>query len=311
MLQNIMTVASQTGSLFLLMIVGIVLYKTKMVSDTGSQNMTNILLYAVAPCVMIHALNREFDSGVAAEIAIFAGASSLIIIICGAFAMLLFKKQSDFDRPVMRISIAMCNCGFMGIPLAKAVCGEDGVLFASVFMCVYCFFQWTYGYATVVKGKIPISKIILNPGTIGFTVGILVFVFSIPIPAPIDTAMTMLTEINSPLAMLVIGFMLAKTDVKLAIKDYRLYLVGFLRLITGPLAAVAVILLFQGVLGKTGLLVLLIEAATPVAAAVPMMAAIGKKNTELGSQIVAVSSVLSILTMPIAISLGSAMVNAL
>ncbi len=303
MLNNIITVASQALSLFLMMAVGFVLYKIKWFSDKGVQELTTILLYVATPCVMISSLEREFDGALAFQLLYMAAGS--VIFIGGTYLMslLLYRKQPKDDRCVLRNALALTNGGFMGIPLAGAVCGAEGVLFASIYVCIFTLFQWVVGY-TSMSGKMSLRKVLLNPGTVGLTVGVLIFVFSLPLPTPVSTAVGMLADVNSPLAMVIIGAHLAKADLLASLRDVRVYSVSIVRLILLPLIVLALLLIVPVPFTLTGKTTLLIEAAAPTAAAVTMLAGLCNRNSQLASSLVAVTTVLSIITMPVIIALG-------
>lgn len=308
MLNNFITVAVQALSLFLMMAVGFILYKLKRFTDTGVQELTTILLYIVTPCVMISSLEREFDAALAVQLLYMAAGSILLVGCTYLFSVLLFRKQSDDDRCVLRSSLALTNGGFMGIPLAGAVCGAEGIMFASIYVCVFTLFQWMVGY-TAMSGKLNIRKILLNPGTIGLTVGVVVFVFSVPLPSPVSSAVGMLADVNSPLAMVVIGAHLAKANVFSALKDVRVYSVSLLRLVLLPLVALALLCFIPIPFTLSGKLTLLIEFAAPTAAAVTMLSGQCGRNSQLASSLVAVTTVLSIATMPVIIALGQTLMQ--
>ncbi len=308
MLSNIITVASQALSLFLMMAVGFVLFKIKWFTETGMQQLTSILLYVVTPCVMISSLEREFDSALALQLLFMAAGSVILIGATYLFSSLLFKKQPDDDRCVLRNALALSNGGFMGIPLAGAVCGAEGVMFASIFVCVFTVYQWVVGY-TMMSGKINLRKVILNPGTIGLVIAVLIFVFSVPLPSPVSNAVGMLADVNSPLAMVIIGAHLAKADLISSLKDGRVYIISLLRLVLLPLAALLLLCFIPVPFILTGKITLLIEFAAPTAATVSMLAGQCNRNSQLASSLVAVTTVLSILTMPIIIALGQTVIQ--
>ncbi len=303
MLNNIITVASQALSLFLMMAVGFVLYRIKWFTDKGVQELTTILLYIATPCVMISSLEREFDGALAFQLLYMAAGS--VIFIGGTYllSLLLYRKQPNDDRCVLRNALALTNGGFMGIPLAGAVCGDEGVLFASIYVCIFTLFQWVVGY-TSMSGKMSLRKVLLNPGTVGLTVGVLIFVFSVSLPAPVSSAVGMLADVNSPLAMVIIGAHLAKADILASLRDVRVYSVSIIRLILLPLVILALLLIVPIPFTLTGKTTLLIEAAAPTAAAVTMLAGLCNRNSQLASSLVAVTTVLSIITMPVIIALG-------
>ena len=234
MFQSFTIVFGQALSLFIMIAVGFGLYKAKMINDAGTAQMTDLLLYAVTPCVVMSAFNRPFNPDTARSIAIFAAVSAVFIVMCIFAGMLFFRGGDDNSRVVLRFSTVFSNCGFMGIPLAGAVCGEKGTLYASVFVVIFNVIQWTYGYALMSGEKLSVKKVIINPCVLGLLAGLPVFLLSISIPAPVTNAVSMLAALNSPLAMIVIGVHLAKADLISTLKDVRCYPASLLRLIVLP-----------------------------------------------------------------------------
>ena len=62
MIGNILTVGNQVIILFVLIAVGVILGKKKVLSDNAVKGMTDLVLYAVTPCVIINSFMREFDT---------------------------------------------------------------------------------------------------------------------------------------------------------------------------------------------------------------------------------------------------------
>lgn len=162
-MQSFIIVFGQVLSLFIMIAVGFCLYKVKFIDDTGAAQMTDLLLYAVTPCIVINAFDMEFDPQVAVEIAIFAVTGAAVMFFGMLAGMLIFRGRDENACAVQRFAMVFSNCGFMGIPLAEAICGDEGVLYASIFMSIFNLFQWTYGVTIMSGEKLSVKKVILNP----------------------------------------------------------------------------------------------------------------------------------------------------
>ena len=152
------------------------------------------------------------------------------------------------------------------------------------------------------KKQMSAKKLIFNPGIIAVIIGIVLFVFSIRLPLPISSVMEGMASLNTPLAMMVIGFNLARSNLLSAFKYKLVYLITFLRLIAIPLAALFVLL----ALGLRGTLLVsvVIAASAPVAAATTVFSVKYENNTELSVKLVAFSTLLSIITMSAIVALA-------
>ena len=269
--------------------VGFALYKTKRVTDTGVSQMTDILLYAVTPCVVFSAFNRPFDPTTARSIAVFATVSAVFISLCILFGMLIYRGKDK-------------NTRFMGIPLAGAVCGEKGTFYASIFVVFFNLFQWTYGFAMMSGERLSLKKAIINPCVLGLLAGLPVFLLSINVPSPVENAVSMIAALNSPLAMIVIGTHLAKADLISTIKDLRCYPASLLRLILLPGVIMPAVIAMPW-LDNFQKLTLSVMFGAPVAASCALFATKFKRDSELASRLVALTTLFSMITLPLLVTI--------
>ena len=304
MLHSFSIVFGQVLSLFIMIAVGFAMYKANRINDAGVSQMTDLLLYAVTPCVVFNAFNRPFDPATALSIAVFAAESAVFLTLSIFAGMLLFRGKDRDSRVVLRFSAVFSNCGFMGIPLAGAVCGEKGTLYASIFVVLFNVFQWTYGFAMMSGEKLSLKKAIVNPCVLGLLAGLPVFLLSVSVPAPLENAVSMIAALNSPLAMIVIGTHLARADLVSTLTDFRCYPASLIRLVLLP-AAVMSATVFMPWLDSFQKLTLAVMFGAPVAASCALFATKFGRDSELASRLVALSTVFSMITLPLLVSLVS------
>lgn len=303
-LSNFYTVFIQVLILFIFMGFGFVGEKKKLISTEGSKVISDIILYFVTPCLIIHSLNISFDSNKLNGLLICLAAFFVIQIASALLVCLLFKNKKHISTRVLRFAVVFSNVGYMGIPLQKAVLGDEGVFYGSVCVAVFNVFVWTYGIICMSgdKKQMSLRKLILNPGIIAVTIGIILFVFSIKLPTPISSAIGSMASLNTPLAMMVIGFNLSRSNLLSALLDKRVYLVSILRLVLIPIASLFVL----WALGLRGTLLISVIIATsaPVAAATTVFSVKYGADTELSVKLVAFSTLLSIFTMSAIVALA-------
>ena len=232
-MQNLATVAAQVGVLFALMAVGAVCRRVRLVDEASVKGIVNVLLLVVTPCLIIDSFQRPFDSsmmhGFFWAFAIAVSAHVAIIL----FAR-LFSRGDDRSRPVLRLAMVFSNAGFMGIPLEQAILGAEGVFYGIVYVVVFNFFMWSWGLYEMRgegDGWRSLRPMIVNPGTVGLAIGLPLFFASISLPAILKTPVHLLAELNTPLAMLVIGFYLAGADFRRVVRMPSAYLAAAVRLI--------------------------------------------------------------------------------
>ena len=303
MLQDFLTVAQNVLTLFILIGIGVLCAKVKLLSEAAVKGMANLVLYIATPCVIIKSCIREFDTtmlwGFLTVVAVAAVNHALLILV----ARLCFKDPEEGRRRVLRCATVFSNAGYMAIPLQQAILGDEGVFYCAAYVIVFNVFLWTYGIIEMggSQEKLSLRKVLINPGIIGVAVGLVLFLFSIPVPGLIQDAVGHMANLNTPLPMLIVGYYLAQTDLPAALRDRRSYLCMALRLIGMPLVAMGALLLC-GVRGNV-LIACMICISTPVATACTMFATRYERDTHLSVNLVSVSTLLSVFTLPLLVAL--------
>jgi hypothetical protein len=147
---------------------------------------------------------------------------------------------------------------------------------------------------------------VLNPGTFGLALGLPLFLFSATLPSFLKTPVHMLSELNTPLAMVVIGFYLAGADFRRVLRTPAAYVAAFVRLVAFPLLMIGALMLLRGSADRMMSLALVIAASAPVAAMVTMFASKYARDVDLSVGLVSGTTLLSIATMPPIIALAMA-----
>lgn len=297
MLQNFLTVGQQVLIIFILIAVGVICGKTKLIKEEGAQCLTSIVLYAVTPCLMVEAFQREFDPSMLLNLAIVALAAFGVHIISIIIARLLVHDKDKSRQTVLRFAVVFSNCGFMCLPLEEALLGSEGVFYGGAFVAVFNIMVWSYGLVMMSgdKKQLSIKRLVLNPGIMGVLIGLIFFLLSIKLPDIVMAPISFLSDLNTPLPMLVIGYYLYKSSIREALCDKKAYVAIALRLIVIPIISLAVLYLC-GIRG-TILLSTVIAASAPVAATTTMFATKFNKSIPVSVNLVSLSTIFSIATM--------------
>lgn len=303
-MQNLVTVASQVGVLFALMGVGALCRRLRLVDEVSVKGMVNVLILVVTPCLIVDAFQRPFDAsmlrgfGCAFLIAFLAHVASIALSYATA-------RGGSAALPVLRTATVFSNAGFMGIPLEHAVLGPEGVFYGIVYVVMFNVFMWSWGLYEMKgagrKGVVDRKALLamtVNPGTVGIAVGMPLFVLSVSLPGVVGTPVRLLAGLNTPLAMLVIGFYLAGADFRRVLSTPAAYVAASARLVLIPLAMVAVLYPLRAGLDRTMMLAIVIAASAPVGALVTMFASKYGRDVDLSVGLVSGTTLLSIATMP-------------
>ncbi|MBQ8533433.1 MAG: AEC family transporter [Clostridia bacterium] len=304
-LTSLSKVSTQVAILFIMMLVGFVFGKLGKITDVGIKQMTTVLLWLVTPCVIIYSFcSMQFTSDRLYDMLWVSLCAVITHFVGFLFGLPLFKGQPDATKRVLRFGTVFSNCGFMSIPLVSAIFGEDGVFYCSVFVVVFNILSWTLG-VFIYGQKLNLKKAVFNPGVIGFVIAFVLFLFSVKLPLLISEPIYYFSQLNSPLAMLVTGAILSGVALRFTKSDLNILFVCFLRLIAVPAVTVALLTLFD--MPNALLLICMIPASAPTASNTSLFAVLFGSDTKTASRLVAVSTALSIITMPVIYALVSVM----
>ena len=297
------TVFSQVLVLFILILLGVIFAKTKLLKDSDVKAITDLVLYTVTPCVIIKSFVREFDKTLLKNLIISFIAVFVAHIIFILVTKLLLHSKTANRQKVLQFGVIFSNCGFMSIPLLQAVLGDDGVFYGSTYIAVFQLFVWSFGiFQMGGKEFITPKKLIINPGLIGFAVALVIFLLQIPVPKVIFEPISYLAALNTPLPMIIIGYHLANSNLLSGIKDLNLLFATVIKLVILPLIAVFGFYLCG--LRGTLPLALTICASAPTAAITTMFSTKFSRDTALSVRLVSVTTLLSIISMPLIVTLA-------
>ena len=124
MLQSFLTVGQQIITLYLLLVVGFVLGKVKMLDDRASAAMSNLVMYVVSPCMMVVAFQRPLERTALHNFGVVTGVSVILHAVFILAAVLLIRDRNTERQSALRFAAVFTNCGFMGYPLMAALLGS-------------------------------------------------------------------------------------------------------------------------------------------------------------------------------------------
>ena len=304
MLDNLLLVSKQVGVLFVLMAVGCLCNRCRLLNGVAIKGVTGLLMLIVTPCVIIHSfIQQRFspsllgDLGWALAVAVFAH------LIGSAIALICLHDRDARREGVLRFAAIFSNAGFMGLPLEYAILGADGVFFGAMYVVVFNLVCWTWGVAVMCRGAkaTNLRSILVNPGTVGVALGLPFFLFSVNPPEVVGRPIQMLADLNTPLAMIMVGWYLAEADLRPVLCRGAVYGVAALRLLVVPLAVIGALVGLRAcvpTLNPVMAVAIATAASAPVAALTTVIAVRFDRDVTTATGLVSGTTLLSILTMP-------------
>lgn len=306
-LNNVYTSFIQVVILFVVAMVGFVCHKVGIYTDKASRLTTDLLFYIVAPAIIIRSFcGMEYNRSALTGLLLALLGGILFHVVGIIFSRILFNKGDKNTACIFKYACCYGNVGYMALPLAQAILGDEGVFYCSVILVPFNILSFTHGVGIMQKkdekGKISIKKLIVNPGVIGVAIGLPLFLLQVDLPQVIYAPVSYLADLNTPLAMVMFGTYLASADWKTLFSDKRIFGSALVKVILVPLITIGCLKLFG--YGGTLLAACALSASAPTASNTVMFAAKYDRDTALASKVTAFISVLSILTMPVMIAIA-------
>ena len=286
----------QTIIMFALMLLGLLLSRRGMITEQGSRDLSNVLLYAVIPCVILRSYMSEFST----EKLRAMGLSALIVVIAFAASIAVAYLTCGTRHRIENFAVAFGNAGFIGIPLVTAVFGPEAAFYVVSFSTFANLLQWTYGIV-IISGKketMNLRMVFVNPVFISMVIGIALFVLQPALPTVVTGTIGYIADGNTVLAMIILGYYLSKVQLRGLFADVRLYLFSALRLLVVPAVTILVFLPFPFARGEITLITL-IAAATPIASSTAIFAQKFDQDYRRAVSYVCLSTFLSVATLPL------------
>ena len=293
----------QIAIMALLIAVGWVLRRKNFLSEQGTKELGAILLRIIIPCVIVKSYIVPYSRERLLELGLSAGLALLGFIAAMLIAYAVYGKR----RRIENFAAAFCNAGFIGIPLAQAAIGEDGVFYVAASVALLNLFQWTYGVYIMTdrRDAIRAKTIATNPVVIAIVVGVVLFVGRIPVPEILTSTLGYIAGMNTPVAMILMGTYLARVSWR-ELLDRRAYSCVLLRLVVIP-AVVLVLFWLLPVSNTAVVMAVFLAPATPVGANICVFAQQYNSDYPFSVVTVCLSTVLSVVTVPLLSTLAQAL----
>ena len=295
-----MTVFLQVLTLFLLILSGFFAAKCKVLDDKGLRGLNTLVLTFAQPAMILHKMQMPTTPQLLIKLCWVFVLTCATIAVAGVISFRIFAREAPQRRAVLTVLSMVSNCGFMGYPVITATMGEDALIYAVIFVTAFNLMSWTLGsyYFGGRKAMQP-QKLLTNPTIWAVVGGLILFLTGWQLPGFVNNALNMMGSTTTPLAMFVIGARLISLR-REHLRDVKLLMVCALRLLVFP----AMILLLR----LTPLPDMVVSSvylctAMPCAALTAMQAERYDCERELASRGVALSTALSMATVPLMLML--------
>ena len=287
-------------TLFLLILLGVLVKKLKIIRENGRKTLSDLLIYAILPCNIV----ASFMGGITlpdgfVHNCILAVCISIGIQVLSIYgSKLLFRRYPANQKSVLSYGMICSNSSFVGLPIAHLMFGDLGVIYTSVFQIPLRFTMWTAGLSlfTDVSKKDAFRKLVRHPCIIAVFVGLILMVAPISLPNFLEEAIDITSGCTVPLSMIVIGTILADAPIRSLFSKSVLWYTC-LRLVFFPVLIWLVLKPFP--LDSTLVNVCILITGMPAGSTTSILADKYGGDAIFASQIIFASTLCSILTIPL------------
>lgn len=302
---DIMVVFQTMLKLFLLLILGFVLFKCHIFDEYTNKKISALIVNVASPMLIISSI-AGVEGNEKSIVFLMIGAGILMyigFIILGKIINRIFPFPKK-DWPVYECMVVFANTGFMGYPVLLDVFGQEAVFYASLIHMAFNFFVYTYAIMCLTKSddsKFKLNfKQLLTPGIVLIFIGILIYLFDMQLPSVLMDTINSVGSLTAPLSMMMIGSSLAVYPIKDSFTDWRSYVFAFVRLIIVPFMTMIVCRLLH--INPYYANITIITNAMPVGSMVLMLATQYNANVKIVTKNIVVSTLLSVITIPIVVA---------
>ena len=302
---DIMVVFQTMLKLFLLLVLGFVLFKCHIFDEYTNKKISALIVNVASPMLIISSI-AGVEGNDKSIVFLMIGTGILMyigFIILGKIINRIFPFPKK-DWPVYECMVVFANTGFMGYPVLLDVFGQEAVFYASLIHMAFNFFVYTYAIMCLTKSDDSEFKLnfkqLLTPGIVLIFIGILIYLFDIQLPSVLMDTINSVGSLTAPLSMMMIGSSLAVYPIKDSFTDCRSYVFAFVRLIIVPFVTMIVCHLLH--INSYYANITIITNAMPVGSMVLMLATQYNANVKIVTRNIVVSTLLSVITIPIVVA---------
>jgi len=287
----------------LLMMVGWLLVKVKIVDENANQKLTSIVLYVANPALIIMSSQTEHNISNTQLLITLLIATAMFALLIGVAAVQpkVFRLDQSQANAYALMTV-FSNIGYMGIPLVSEIIGTSALLYVTVFILLFNILIYTYGIMVLQRGTVQtagkqsmLGKF-ANPGVISSIIAVALYLMNIQLPGVLSSLLQHLSNLTAPVSMMLIGAALANVKILSLFTDWKLLVYSAVKMLALP---IAVGLLLKQFIGGDLLSVCIVMISTPAGSMSAMMAQQYGGDTMLISKGVLLTTFLCIATVPI------------
>lgn len=298
-METFLKMADTQSVLFLYILLGIFCRKSGLFDDHTRGKLTDFTLMVTLPCMVFDSFHMPFSLEILRQGAAALAIAFAMAAVALAAGKLLYNRMPPGEKSVMQYGTLVTNSGFAGLPVVAGAYGEQGLFLASLFVIPTRILMWSAGISLFEKEGDRwqrAKKVLLNPSIIAVGLGLGRMVLQLPLPSFLDTAIGHVGDCTSPIAMALVGAILADVEVRDVAEPKAFYLI-LVRQIALPLLCLAGLKALAADPLTTGVSVAL--TGMPIGSTTAILAQKYGADARFASKCVFLSTLSSLVTVPL------------
>lgn len=288
--------------LFIIILVGVYSSNRKIITKKINKGLVDLLVKVALPFMILSSFIYTYDEAIKSNIidTFYYSLIAYIVMIIVSYVF-LFPIKKD-KKTILHFSNVFVNTGYVGFPILFSIYGAQGVIYGSIFNMFFVILIWTYGII-LFKGnfnrsdlKSELKTILVNPSILAVCLGLIIMAFDIRLPGPLLSSIESIGSITGPLSMLIIGVILSNVKIKKYLKDWTIYYGVTIKLLIIPSIIYLISLLIEP---SKALNSVVIMSAMPASTMTSILAESFNKEKEYAAIIVSITTLLSLITIPL------------
>lgn len=295
--------------LFAMIVVGYYGYRKGWLTREVNKGLGGLVMQATIPAMLVTTIaNIEITNDILVGFFLMMAAQAAAMMIFG-FLMRLYGKARKLDGrllDMLDITTGSLNNGFIGLPVAAIFFEDVGVMYMSAGVLGLNLYLWSYG-VYVLGGKQGGSggqmgktflKGAVNPNCIAIFLGLaLTLSHTVQfVPQALLDFLTRLGDLSTPLSLIYIGALAGSSGIKQLFHEKDALELSIVKMLAMPFLAWAVMLIVPA--GDMAKSIFLVTAALPAAVVVPMMVEKYGYGEKMSSDIVLLTTLISVVELP-------------
>lgn len=306
---NFYSLLNMVATLAILLAVGFGSRRLGLIDDVFSKKLSSLVVHICQPMLIISSLiSIEYTADNLKRGLATVALSFGLHAFMGVLAHFLAKGFKDRDKSkIIEFGLVFVNAGFIGLPILGSIFGDDGLFCGAFYLIGFHMFLWTWGILILSRGREDIKltprKVFLNFGTVPCFIGLVLFVINLPIPDFIRTPVGYLSEMSTPLTMMIAGSLIATGSLRDLFGKLTNYVVCILKLMVVP----AIVCVCLKLIGLEAFFIVFgtVMAALPAASMVAILGELYGINPVFASRTVGMTTIMCTVTLPLMVAFAS------